>query len=340
MPPIAIGAAIGAGIGGAAGATGLALAGAAVAGAGTGFLISQQQDAQQEALQRGEDFAREQQATNQAEQRRIEEKFGLEPESLAELERRADTPGEELLREVGPNTRRLLDTVAERQGLTTEELFTRDGGRSAELLLEEINKEGPLESFAPELELVLDRVSAEANRRGVFGGLPEGGIRFENLGRAGVDLAIAGARERLDRRTQLASTLFNIGAGARQEAGTVSESALRESERARDELLRGRQFDAGVATNALSATQPGVNQAFQNLQDIEGFKVGQAAKTQADITQGLASLGGIALEQSEFFKPPKPTGKLPPPVPPEDIDPYETLSLRTRGVSSEPKGFF
>src|SRR3990167_7694728 len=210
MPPIIIAAAV----------TGAAAVGAAA--------ISS--SAQKKAAKNAEELAREQQQTAIAEQRRLEEKFGLTPGALSreqrllgipegeeaikfasggleaerqtELQRRGKLTGEELLRETGPETRRLLDTIAARQGKTGEELFREEGGDLGKILSEQATSGRPTEMFESELELTRQMVNAEANRRGVFGGLPEGGIRFEQLSRAGVDLAIKSARERLNQQNR------------------------------------------------------------------------------------------------------------------------------------------
>lgn len=251
--------------------TALLITGAAVAAGGVAANVMGAR-AERKAQDRAENFAREQQAreeevakqTKQEEQLlserqrdeakqerlRLEAKTELTPDELerekrtfdlerkrqTELERRAGASGEDLLRELGPNTRQLLDEVAARQGKTGEQLFREDGGRVADLLLEELSAPGPSAAFEPELDLALQKINQDANRRGVYGGLPEGGIRYENLGRASVDLAIKSAGERLAQRQALASNLINLKAGARNEGALVSSSAYQASGGARDEI--------------------------------------------------------------------------------------------------------
>ena len=246
-----------------------------VAAAGAVGAAAISSSAQSKAAASAEELAREQQTTALAEQKRLEEKYGLTPGELAreqrlyglpegeepikigeglevrqqtELERRAGMSGEELLREVGPDTRALLDQIAARQGKTGEELFREEGAIPQELadqILADVQAPGGkyIDTLNQQLELARTMVNAEANRRGVFSGLPEGGIRFENLGRAGVDLAIKSATEKMNARQQdlsnasvLASLFQNLSAGARSEAGTVGERALTEKTGARSEL--------------------------------------------------------------------------------------------------------
>src|SRR3990167_6746122 len=88
-------------------------------------------------------------------------------------QKRAAKNAEELARETGPETRRLLDEIAARQGKTGEELFREEGGDLGKILSEQAISGKPTEMFEPELELTRQMVNAEANRRGVFGGLPE-----------------------------------------------------------------------------------------------------------------------------------------------------------------------
>src|SRR3990167_9281898 len=301
---------------------------AAVIGGATVGAAAISLSAQKKAAKNVEELAREQQNTAIAEQRRLEEKYGLTPGELAreqrllgipegeqaikfastgieerrgtELERKAGLTGEELLRETGPETRRLLDEIAARQGKTGEELFREEGGDLGKILSEQAVSGKPTEMFEPELELTRQMVNAEANRRGVFGGLPEGGIRFENLGRAGVDLAIKSARERLNQQNALVNAYLSLKSGARGEAGTVAERALTSKERASTELAqflqdlqsqsaasKGRAASAGLG--AAQITQPSVSQGYQNLIGIEGYKGGIVGPAEA----GLGALGDI-----------------------------------------------
>ena len=92
--------------------------------------------------------------------------------------------GESLLRELGPDTQALLDTIAAERGMTGEELFRKEGAINAQLQEQVLGDltNSPFESqLENNLELVRMQVNQEAQRRGVFGGLPEGGIRFEQL---------------------------------------------------------------------------------------------------------------------------------------------------------------
>lgn len=304
--------------------------GASIAAAGAVGAAAIASSQQKKAAENAAELAREQQQSAQSEQRRLEEKFGLTPGELAreqrllgipqgeeaikfvapgleekrqlEVERRAGLPGEELLREEGPATRALLDKIASRFGMTGEELFKAEGVLPRQLAEQAVSGE-PTAMFAPELELARQMVNQEANRRGVFGGLPEGGIRFENLGRAGVDLAIKSARERLAQQNALASAYLSLGQGTRAEAGTVAERALSVKERARAELdqflfqtqgqsaaAKGRATQAGIG--AAGVLQPQVAQTYQNLQGLEGYKGGIQGPAEA----GLSAIGQIGAD--------------------------------------------
>ena len=306
-------------------------------------IIGQQQ--QKKAAENAADLAREQQSTAIAEQQRLEEKYGLTPGELAReqrlfgipegeeaikfasdslglepqqqktLEERAGMSGEELLRTVGPQTRQLLDDIASRQGKTGEELFRQEGAIPQELANQVLAEVKDPEKFYQDtlnqkLELARTMVNQEANRRGVFGGQPEGGIRFEQLGRAGVDLAIKSASESMAQRqqalanaSQLASQFQSIAGGARSEAGTVAERGLLEQTGARNDLnsflqlmeqstaaAKGRV--ANVATGASAAAQQQTGQAYSNLIGIEGYKGNIQGPAQA----GLSSIGQIGAD--------------------------------------------
>lgn len=258
--------------------------------------------------------------TARKEQQRIEQKFALtesemdreaetlrlEREQQTELERRAGIPGEELLRELGPGTRQLLDDIAARQGKTSEQLFREEGGQVAGLLLDELSQPGALETFGPELDLVLQKVNQDAQRRGVFGGLPEGGIRFEQLGRAGVDLAIKGSRERLAQRTALAQNLFTISQGARTEAAGISTAAGGEAQQARGELANflkdiqtlsqaGRKRQATGAVQSAQTFQPTIRGAEEFQQDLALSESGRLNREAALREKGLADIGSTLL---------------------------------------------
>jgi len=308
---------------------------AAAAVAGTAVIASTviSSKAQKSAASKAEALAREQQSQATAEQQRLEEKFGLTPGELdrerrifgedgepgleakrqTELERREGLPGEELLREAGPNTRALLDSIAERFGMTGEELFTAEGDIPAALrdqVLAEIQDPGAFfeSTLGPELEQARLAVNQEANRRGVFGGTPEGGIRFENLGRAGVDLAIKSAIAKQQARQQslasasaLASQFQNLSKEARGEAGVVGEAALSAKDQARNELdqflIQMEQLSAGakgrsanVATNVFGTAQTSRDRATSELIGIQGFRGG----IQSPAAGGLSAIGDVA----------------------------------------------
>ena len=311
--------------------------------------------AQRRAAASAEELAREQQNAALAEQQRLEEKYGLTPGELAreqrlyglaegeqpiqiseglearqqtELERRAGMSGEELLREVGPETRALLDQIAARQGMTGEELFRQEGAIPEELanqILADVQAPGARyeDTLNQQLELARTMVNAEANRRGVFGGLPEGGIRFENLGRAGVDLAIQSASGRQAARQQdlsnastLATLFQNLSTGARSEAGTVGERALTEQTGARSELQnflqlmenasaasRGRA--AQVATGASQVAQQTQRDVYGNLIGLEGYR----GTIQSPAEAGLSAIGQMGA--SYLGNLPTPTTSVP-----------------------------
>lgn len=318
--------------------TSIVLGAAAIAG--SAIATKQQSKAQEKAAENAERMAREQQAQATQEQSRLEEKYGLQPGELArqqrllgipegeaavkfastgieekqqtELERRAGRSGEELLRETGPETQRLLDQISARTGKTGEELFRDEGAIPSALqeqILAETKDPGKYyeDTLNQSLELARQSVNAEANRRGVFGGLPEGGIRFEQLGRAGVDLAIKSASERMAQRQQsltnastLATIFQNLSAGARNEAGTAAERALSEKTGARGELndflalmenanasAQGRV--ANVAVGASGQAQRTVDQGYQTLQDTNLAR--SAIKSNEQI--GMGALGQV-----------------------------------------------
>ena len=356
-----------------------ALIGVGLAAAGAVGAAAISSSAQNKAAKSAQSFAEQQQAAATAEQRRLEEKFGLTPGELAreqrllgipagdtavnisqgmeakqqtELERRAGMTGEELLKEVGPQTRALLEQIAARSGKTGEELFREEGAiprALADQVLAEVQDPDKFfnDTLAPQLELSRQMVNAEANKRGVYGGLPEGGIRFEQLGRAGVDLAIKSAEARTaQRQTALANAMAviqneaNLSAGARGEAATVGERALTTGERARAEyaqflqdlqnqsaISKGRAASAGIG--AASAMQPQVAQSYQNMIGIEGAKGGIIGPAEA----GLSAIGQIGsdIAFSELLKGAKPATTTPSDLTGfrqagADYDPYEELA--------------
>ncbi len=199
----------------------------------------------------------------------------LEERRLPTLEKRAGMTGEELLASVGPTTRNLLEDVAAEQGLTGEELFTREGAipqALQEQVLAEIKDPGAFfeDTLEQQLELVRQEVNKEAQRRGVFGGLPEGGIRFEQLGRAGVELAIGSARERQTARQQalanasaLSTQFANLKTAATGRGAQVGTAALGEQERARAELAQFLQDIQNLSTGARGRAGAGAVSAQQ-----------------------------------------------------------------------------
>jgi len=267
---------------------------AAVAVGTTIYSTQQQKKAQKAAME----FADQQQQESMAEQRRLEEKYGLTEGELAAYEgrtteaaRRAGLSGEELMKEAGPTTQALMERVGTRAGKTGEELFQEEG-TLAKQLYGEATSDDPTAMFAPELELTRQMVNQEANKRGVFNGLPEGGIRFEQLGRAGVDLAIKSARERLSQRNAIMNTVLNLSSGARQEAGVVGERALSTGERARSELdallssAQGRSMQATGMGESVRNTGTGTSADIYS--SIYGQEYGEAAATKS---AGLSELG-------------------------------------------------
>ena len=252
-----------------------------------------------------------------AEQQRLEEKYGLSPGELERQDRtfalekerqtalqgRAGKTGEQLISEEGgPGTAGLVNRVNQRLGKSGKDLFLEEGGQPAQDYYNRVTAPTDQGTFGNELELVRQTVNAEANRRGVFGGLPEGGIRFEQLGRAGVELAIKSAREKMTQQQSLATGFINLAQNARAEAGTVGERALTASGGARNELdaflanqqqlnqaSQGRA--ASVGLGAANLADQGIARSYNTVQDIYGQQVGRA---QAEEDRNLAMLGDIA----------------------------------------------
>lgn len=249
------------------------------------------------------------------EQLRIEEKFGtltpeeqdrekenyrLAQERQKEYERRAELSGEELIGEESGINQDLINQLKRRQGLSGEELFADEGELNRKIGQEALSDD-PYAMLAPELELARQAVNAEANRRGVFGGSPEGGIRFEQLGRANVDLAVKAAQERIAQRNSLANAYLTLGANQRAESGTFAERSLSTKERARAELqsfLSGEEANVAAAKGRTTSAaisganigEAGAARAFNTRTDVFGQQQGQGAALQA---QGLKSLGNI-----------------------------------------------
>lgn len=316
----------------------------------TGALISRKGAKEQRAAEtRAQEFAAGQTAEAKKEQQRLEEKFGLTPGELereertfelektrqAEAERRAGLTGEELLSEAGPETRALLDRVASRFGMTGEELFRAEGEIPAALqkqVLAGAREPGGTfeDTLEQQLELVRNEINQEANRRGVFGGKPEGGIRFEDLGRAGVELAIKSAREKqaarqqdLSNAAELASRFQELSQIARGEAGTVGERSIQEQERARTELdqllgsfqelsasARGRAAEVGLRAPGAAGVPAAQAREAGVVTDIEGLRIGRAAEKER---AGLELIGqGVSVATGGL---PTPTAGTPPIAP-------------------------
>src|SRR3990167_6734212 len=281
MPPIAIG------------------IGAAVAATGAIAYGSYQQAKAQDKAQ---EFAEQKAAESRVEQQRLETKYSLTPGQLSaedelfnQYKKRAGMTGEELIKGEGPLTSSLYNKIQSRQEKTGRDLFLEEGGEAGRQYAERVEQPGAQDTFAPELELVRTMVNAEANRRGVFGGLPQGGIRFEQLGRAGVDLAIKSARESLAQKAALSSAYINMGQNARAEAGTFGERALTTSQQAREELdlfLSGKsQTSAKVATQAAGIADQGIARSYNTISDIYATQAGEGAALK---NAGLSALGDVA----------------------------------------------
>ena len=205
------------------------------------------------------------------EQRREEEAFALERRKGKELERRAGLPGEDLLRETGGISQSALDR--------TQELVDDPTGGFESVLAEE-------------LELARQFVNQQANRRGVFGGKPAGGIRFEQLGRAGIDLAIKSARERLAARNSAIDRAFQ-----------VTQEGLRQGQIARGEEAqflsgqqslsqRGRERAVAGTESALGFGERGGVRGSGITTDILGGRIQEGAelqKSSAQLIQQVAS---------------------------------------------------
>lgn len=286
MPPAAI---VAAGIG----ATGL----------GAGIALNQQKKAQDLASQRADEA--------KAEQRRLEEKYGLTPGELDrqdrtfalekqqqdELQRRAGLSGEQLIREQGDTTAQLLDTISKNLGLTGQQIFENAGDINKQYVNDVTNFD---QTFAQqELAALFDEIVKQTNRRGVLGPAKQGSITLENLGRAGVDFAVQQAKERLAQRAALSEAFVNLTQNARAEAGNVASTALDQSTLARQELnqflanmqnldqaSKGRAAEVGL--NTFNTTQGTINQFSSVPIDIAAFNVGQGTKL---AQSGLNAIG-------------------------------------------------
>jgi len=217
---------------------------------------------------------------------REERMFGLEEKRLPFLEERAGRPGEELLRGAGPTGEALIDQVLAQ---------VKDPGKFYESTLE------------PELELARQMINAEANKRGVFGGKPEGGIRFEMLGRAGIDLAIKSAREKMAARQEALSNAREIlSMGLEEEQMSRSELAdflksiqtltTRGREREAKGVITGQELGAGFLREAERGGAGLMESAAGRAGDIEstfaGYELGRAGETERATREGLTGLLG------------------------------------------------
>lgn len=235
----------------------------------------------------------------QEEQKRLEDKYGtmsfdenlreqnqfeLEKNRDVEYRRRAGMSGQDLIGEEGDVNQALIESIRRRQGMTGEQLFADEGELNQKIGREALSDD-PYALLAPELELARQSVNAEANRRGVFGGSPEGGIRFEQLGRANVDLAVKAAAQRIAQRNALASQYLSLGQGARGDAGTLAERSLSTKERARAELqdfLSGQQSNTanarsrttGAGLEAANLADRGIERGYNTKVDVAGQQAG------------------------------------------------------------------
>lgn len=276
--------------------------------------------------QKQEQMAETQRQEAKAEQARIEEKYGLSPGEMereqrtfdlekqqqSDIQRRLGLSGEQLLAEEGGGlTNQLANQIYGRLGQTGEQLYLQEGGLPGQQYYNRITGTDQ-DILANELELVRQQVNQEANRRGVFGGTPEGGIRFENLGRAGIELAIGSARERMAQQQALAGQFINMAQSARSEAGIVGERSLGAKEQARAEMERflagqqqavgqsqGRSAQVGLGAAGVGTQRLGLAEqfpatrafsAFDESQDILGS---QAANSQANSRANLAMIGQL-----------------------------------------------
>jgi len=215
--------------------------------AGTAAKASSDQRSASKRARRSADVASQEirAATAQTpeEQARERETFALENRRRKELERRSRLSGEAILGETGQISRTAL--------AKTQELVSDPSGGFESILAEE-------------LELVRQTVNQEANRRGVFGGVPEGGIRFEQLGRASIDLAVKSARERLAARNSAIDRALRVtGAGLTEQRG------------ARGDIAGFLGDQQNLATRAREREIGGVERAVGARQDIEQTFLGQ-----------------------------------------------------------------
>lgn len=263
---------------------------------------------------KAEDLANSRQQEALAEQKRLEEKYGLTPGELErqdrvfDLERsqqealkaRAGKTGEQLIRDQGPISSSLLDQIASGQGLTGQQLFEREGDVNKQYVQDVTNFD---QTFAQqELGALFDEIVKQTNRRGVLGPAQQGSITLENLGRAGVDFAVQQAKERLAQRASLSEAFINLAQNQNAAAGNVANTALNESGLARQELnnflsniqnldqaSKGRA--ANVALNASNTAQGTINQFASVPIDFAAQGYGQGVQLR---NSGINALGQLA----------------------------------------------
>lgn len=315
---------------------------AAIAGTAAVASAAVASNAQKKAQRSAQNFASDQQRAADENAKRLEEKYGLSPGELARewkltgtpegeamptsygesleakqlstLQGRAGKPGEELLKEAGPETEKLYNLLAERLGISGEELFRREGptaGALSDQILAGAKTPGATfeSTLSQELELARQMVNQEANRRGVFGGQPEGGIRFEQLGRSAIDLAVKSAQANQVARQQdlanasaLVSNYATMSEKARGESAALSKTALGEQQGARSELetflnnmetlsqnSKQRAANVGVSGAQLSQNQRGIN--TDELMTLYGTQAGAAAESKYAALESIGKIG-------------------------------------------------
>jgi len=119
----------------------------------------------------------------------------------------------------------------------------------------------PLELIPKQLQLVQDQVKARAAQRGILGS----GLEMEDLGRAGVELAIREAESRENFRQQQLSnfmSLFGLGQNLRSREIGVEEAAT--------------NLQAGRESNLTQLLQGQTGNAVQSMLDLLGTQTGRA----------------------------------------------------------------
>ncbi len=278
-----------------------------LSGVGAGISAAQSGKDFESAMRVAEEHVRGMEGRAGTEQARLESKFALSPE---EREREARLFGE------GGLEAERVGAARTRAGMTGEQLFSEEGPVSQELLNQILAEVKDPEKFfsstlEQELELVRQEVNKEAQKRGVFGGLPEGGIRFEMLGRSGVDLAIKSAKEKQAARQAALSNAAAIASGA-QSLSTGARGEI-------DQILANLQnLQAGSKqreqSGILSAASLGANEraiANQGLLNIYGAKAGKAAGERQLATEGLINVGSKLFDRGTEIPQQKPAKTLP-----------------------------